>query len=420
MNSKFLNNYFFILFSLIPISLIVGPAVSLVNILLIDLSFIIFIFYTKKTNIFNHLVVRILIILYIYLIFNSFIALDFSLSANRNFGFIRFIILFISFNYFFYHNKYFFSRIFVIWTLTLTILCMDAYLESFTGKNILGYGEQYGRRIVSFFKDEPIVGGYINGFYLLIVGYIYITYKNYSDKYKLFFLIFSLLIFSTILLTGERSNTIKAFIGFLIFFLTNGNFNIKQKMISILTTFILIGGLYSNSDFLNLRYKGQFIDQINSKEKLFKYYNENKYFKIYSSGFNVFKNYPIFGVGNKNYRLETCEKNNNNNKKYYCTTHPHQTYFEFLSEHGLVGSLIILIIFFKLIFSQSIKILKSKNYLQIGCFIYLFTIFIPILPSGAFFNDFNLTLFWINFSLMYACNNQTNIFYEQNLKLNIT
>ena len=36
--------------------------------------------------------------------------------------------------------------------------------------------------------------------------------------------------------------------------------------------------------------------------------------------------------------------------------------------------------------------------------------FTPILPSGSFFSDFNITLFWINFSIMFACNKKTNIF----------
>ena len=105
MEKKFLQSYFFLLFSIIPISVIIGPTVSLINILLIDLSFIIFIFYTKKSDILNHPIVRILIILYIYLIFNSLIALDFSSSVTRNFGFIRFIILFLAINYFFLNKK---------------------------------------------------------------------------------------------------------------------------------------------------------------------------------------------------------------------------------------------------------------------------------------------------------------------------
>ena len=94
------------------------------------------------------------------------------MSANRNFGFIRFGILFLAFNYFFY-NKDFVNRVLIVWILTLSILSLDTYIESIFGKNILGYGEAYGSRIVSFFKDEPIVGGYINGFYLIIIGYLF-------------------------------------------------------------------------------------------------------------------------------------------------------------------------------------------------------------------------------------------------------
>ena len=56
----------------------------------------------------------------------------------------------------------------------------------------------------------------------------------------------------------------------------------------------------------------------------------------------------------------------------------------------------------------------SKNYIQIGSFIYLLINFIPLLPSGSFFSDFNLTLFMINFSIMYAVNDKTNIFYSKN------
>ena len=33
----------------------------------------------------------------------------------------------------------------------------------------------------------------------------------------------------------------------------------------------------------------------------------NFFFQLYSSGIEVFKSYPFFGVGNKNYRVETCK-----------------------------------------------------------------------------------------------------------------
>ena len=161
MNDKILNSYFLLLFSFIPASIILGPAVSLVNILLIDFSFIFLILYKKDYKFLSNKTIKLIIFLCLYLIFNSIIAIDFSMSANRNFGFIRFGILFLAFNYFFY-NKDFVIKVLIVWTLTLSILSLDTYLESISGRNILGYGEEYGRRIVSFFKDEPIVGGLVS------------------------------------------------------------------------------------------------------------------------------------------------------------------------------------------------------------------------------------------------------------------
>ncbi len=113
-------------------------------------------------------------------------------------------------------------------------------------------------------------------------------------------------------------------------------------------------------------------------------------------------------MGNKNYRIETCS--NEKNPKYICNTHPAQVYFEFLAEHGFVGSAILLFILFNLVFSKIKIILDSKNYLQLGCLIFLITSFIPFLPSGAFFADYSLTIFWVNLSIMYSVGKKTNVY----------
>ena len=425
MKNKILYNYFFILFSIIPISIVIGPAVSLVNILLIDLSFIFLIFYTKDFYFLKNKTFKLIVLLYLYLIFNSLISQDFLIGANRNFGFIRFIIFFTAFNYFFYTRKSF-NKILVIWALTIFLICLDVYFESYTGKNILGYG--HGTRVFSFFKDEPIVGGYISAFYLIITGYFYFIFKGYSKKYKILFLIISILLLISIVLSGERANAIKAFIGFFVFYILNKNFVFKEKFISLILLIILFVGIYSSSYYLKLRYGGQTFDKLNSKEKIVKAYENFLYFRIYKSGFEVFKKYPLLGVGNKNYRLQNaCIVNFVENDGIndgtdmkstimLCQTHPHQIYIEFLSEHGVVGSIILLTIIFKLIFSKFNIVLKSKNYLQLGCIVYLSTLFTPILPSGSFFSDYNLTIFLINISILYASNPQTNIFNKSKFR----
>ena len=417
MNSKILNSYFLFLFSFIPASIIIGPAVSLINILLIDFSFIFLIFYKKDFKFLSNKTVKLIIFLCLYLILNSIIAKDFSMSAHRNFGFIRLGVLFLAFNYFFY-NKSFVNRVLIVWMITLSILSLDTYIESIFGKNILGYGETYGSRIVSFFKDEPIVGGYINGFYLIIIGCLFYINKNTSNKYKYIILVFSVFFIIAIILTGERSNSIKAIFGFLLFYFFNDFFKLKEKIFSIFFLILIFIFLFNTSSFLKSRYIGQFFkplvfvfqpnNQILKNEVRGIKLKDNTYIRHYQSGFEVFKRYPIFGVGNKNYRVETCS--NKKNFRYRCSTHPHQVYFEFLAEHGLAGSMVIFFVLFNLIFSKIKTILSSKNYLQLGCLIFLSTLFIPFLPSGAFFADYNLTIFWINLSIMYAVGKKTNVY----------
>ena len=413
MNIKIFNYYFLFLFSIIPTSIIIGPAISLFNILLIDISFIFFILFKKDFKFLSNKTVKLIILLCLYLVFNSVIAKDFSMSAYRNLGFIRFGIFFLAFNYFFY-NKDFVNRVLIIWALTLSFLSLDTYLESISGTNLLGYGEAYGARIVSFFKDEPIVGGYISGFYLIIIGFLFYLNNKILNNYKYIILIFTIFFITAIILTGERSNSIKAILGFFLFYFLNDHFKFKEKILSVLLLVLVFIFLLNTSNFLKLRYGGQFFKPIisifQSSDEISneKVASKSLYIALYQSGFEVFKKNKFFGVGNKNYRVETCS--NEKNPKYFCSTHPHQLYFEFLAEHGIVGSVILLFILFYLIFSKIRIILNSKNYLQLGCVIFLITSFTPFLPSGAFFADYNLTIFWINLSIMYAVGNKTNVF----------
>ena len=88
-----------------------------------------------------------------------------------------------------------------------------------------------------------------------------------------------------------------------------------------------------------------------------------------------------------------------------------------LSEHGIIGTIIIMLIIFHLTFRIIGKIILSRNYIQAGCLVFLLINFIPVLPSGAFFNNYSITLFMINFSLMYAVNKETNIFQKKMVRI---
>ena len=94
-----------ILFSILPISIIVGPSFSLINTVLIGLCFIFL--YSSKNNIIlsDFKPVFLLLILYLYLIFNSLISVDITSGIYRNFGFVRFILFFLMINYLFVIDK---------------------------------------------------------------------------------------------------------------------------------------------------------------------------------------------------------------------------------------------------------------------------------------------------------------------------
>ena len=233
------NNFYYLLFILIPISIIIGSTISLLNISIFCLFYFFKDFkFRHDSHIFKNKILILLILLNFYLIFNTFISLDINKSIIRNFGFFRFIIFFIAINYFFYKIRYNFS-VFKTWLIIFLIFIFDVFFEWFFGKNLLGYGaieSAHGTRIVSFFKDEPIAGAYINGLLFLIFGYISISLKKKNNFYKYLCLLAFVLCLISVLVTGERSNTIKAFLGFSIFFLFLDFFKIKFKLFFFLIT----------------------------------------------------------------------------------------------------------------------------------------------------------------------------------------
>ena len=399
------------LISILPLSIITGPSISLLNIILINLVCVIYLYKEKMLYIFDITYVKFLLILYLYLILNTFISLDYKIGLGRNLGFLRFIGLFIFINYLFFKNENL-KKVIFFWFLIISLTIFDVFVEYFFGKNIFGWGDEPPNipRVVSFFKDEHIVGAFLIGFFFILLGYLLDNFKNR----RFLILIFSLIFLIAVFVTGERSNFIRLFLGLLIIFFFLDYLKIQTKIILTFLVSCILLLIINQSEYLKVRYFGQLISNFSSREKIDIYIENSVYFNLYKSGINVFKKYPYFGVGNKNYRVETCE-NTKSNSNYWCSTHPHQLYIEFLSEHGLFGTIILLGIIFMLMFKILISIFSTKNYTQIGSFIYLVIVFIPVLPSGSFFSDFNSTIFWLNLSITFACSKKTNIFEKNKI-----
>lgn len=202
-----------------------------------------------------------------------------------------------------------------------------------------------------------------------------------------------ILIFLGILLSGERANSLKAVIciTLMTFFL---KLRIKKILFFLIFSLPIIFFIFSKE--LQGRVQSAYESLSNAYSSL--------HLAHYDTALQIFKKYPLLGVGNKNYRLE-CQKEIYVNEKFLknaerCSSHPHQIYFEILSELGLIGFFLIFTFIFLNIY-KAIKIfLKKNNLILLSSILYLFTSLIPIIPSGSFFSSFNATLFWINFSIM--------------------
>ena len=160
------------------------------------------------------------------------------------------------------------------------IVVFDVYFEYLNGTNLLGFPltnenqHPFGGRLYSFFKNEAIVGGYINGFYLIITGFFF---NEYYFKQKKIILFLALIILLAIFFTGERSNFLKAFLEYVfLYFFRQINKNQKILLFSISLFSILL--LIYNSQYFKLRYTSQIKASFG---------NESKYFILYKSGYQV-------------------------------------------------------------------------------------------------------------------------------------
>ena len=91
------------------------------------------------------------------------------------------------------------------------------------------------------------------------IGFLFEFFDDKKNKIKYIILLISIFFLTAILMTGERSNTIKALLGFIVFYLFIKNFSLKEKLALSLIIISLFFIIFINSDFLKLRYAKQFL-----------------------------------------------------------------------------------------------------------------------------------------------------------------
>jgi O-antigen ligase len=384
-----------------PLTLALGSFVSeLLNIFII-LTFILCVSKNHVVKIIKNKIFIYCLVIWLFLIINLlFFSNYFSVSLPRAIFFVRFILLFISVVYFLNKIKNKLSCVITIWLFFFSFIYIDLLVQYFYNKNLFDQVSPWPGRLSGIMGLKLNISALILGFVPLIVGFFY-QKKNFFLSFIIIFLTCSMLI-----LINERANTLRFFIFTFLFLLFIKNYSLKFKSFFFIgiVLFFFSTIFFSKGDHsLKQRYfiepKAAF-----SNKSILDGVKTTTYGAHYFTAIKIFKNYPLLGSGLKTYRVE-CFKEIYNDKSLIfnnqrCSTHPHQIYFEILSELGIIGFVVFFGIFFLIISKKIISFFKTNDYQLLTATLYVLIVFLPLIPSGSFFTSFGATIFWLNFSFM--------------------
>jgi len=388
-----------ILFCLIPFFLITGPFLSDLSVSLISLLFLIYCLKNNNFSYFNHNYFYFFLIFWIYLIFNTLIN-NFNLDSFKiSFFYFRYgvfviaIVTFLKEDYKFI--KYFFYCIFICFT----ILVFDGFYQYFAGENILGW--KNSTRTSSLFGDEKILGSYLSRLWPIFFGLTIFIFKE-KNKLSSFIILIFILSEALIFLSGDRTAFFYINLsGIFVILFSQKLF--KLRLITLLSSiFILIIISFINPTAKE-RVFDQTVSQMNldskNKEENSIYIFSREHTHHYITALKMFLDNKVLGVGVKNFR-NFCNDEKYKISKVSCSTHPHNTYIQILTETGTIGFLFlitVLIYFCKYILKHLILKFKRKYYFNdfeicilSGIVIYLW----PIVPTGNIFNN------WLNIAMI--------------------
>ena len=444
MNNK--SSFGYIIYLLIPILLITGPALP--DIALTLFVFLVIIFKINLLFRINQTWMIFFLILWVWFLLISFFAYDFEISISDSIIFIRFILFIILANLLFTSLDATLIKI-ILYTLFVSCIfvSIDTLFQFYNydyengfGSDLLGKlpEDLYGRLSGPF--NNLVPGSYLSRLIFFII-ILYLLEKEKIEKNIYLLLLFYLiliLIFSVIYFTGERMAVATTLLGLFIIIFSK---NIRKLIIlPILFSlfFILINITlhphYNNYKILSSgpNHQGLLIEReincekINQKCKknylmqpkflsVLENFNKSAYGEIYSSALHMWNDNKVTGIGLNNFTL-VCEeqiKYRKFNQNFGCTTHPHNIYIQVLVESGIVG-LVIFLVFVILLFLKIYKI-KNLDFKLIFISIHL-SIFWPIMSTGSILKNWNMVFISFILSLLLILIDNSNFSKKYLLK----
>ena len=417
LNINLIKKILLYLFIAFPVFILSGNLLINVFVYLISLLFIFLILFKKVNFNYKNKIFYLQCFFFLSLVINLIFSDNIGLSTPRVFKSFFIIFFIFAFKYIFDQlPQEKFNLIYKSWSLIFLIMLLDLILEFFTQKNIFGFQSSMPGRLVSFAGSESNIGYFFSGFSLIFLTYIY---KKYPDKFFLNFL-FVILVVILSFLIGERSNFFKTLFIVILYYLIiyKKNFKIKILPVILIISFFSISANEIKENIVKWKvtednsqyygYKSRYFNQLKeffNKDGIKNYLENTQYGAHYEIAKQITKKNPFFGVGIKNFRVESFKSDyvldgDHKLKSWGGNTHPHQIHYEFLSETGLFGYSSFIFFILCSIYLSIKNYLKYKNPYQLCGILFVISTLIPLLPSGSFFSTYSSSIFWINYSIM--------------------
>ena len=414
-------SYFLIL---LPVFMISGPFLSDLSVSILAIASF---FYLKKKKFFNNHFFIIFIFFWILILSSTILSENKILAYKSSIFYFRFCFFSLFVWWLLEKDKKILEKIYFVLLFCFFILIFDSIFQNFNGSNIFNMKVVLKDRISSLFGDELIMGSYLMRFFPLLVALSFYFYKKKKhEKFLLHSIIFVILIQITIFISGERTSFVMFNFSILLFLVFLNDF-IKIRFfilfiyLIMISLFLIVESPFKKRIF-DLTIKQTQIYKHNSPSYIF----SKQYHEHYLSAWKIFVDNKLFGIGPKNFRV-TCNQSKYNFSELTCSTHPHNTPLQLLSETGLFTFLIYfginIVIWFNLFKSLYSKIFNKKKYLnnfQISLLINIVILFWPLSPNGDFFNNWlSITIYYpIGFLLWELRNSKKMFFNYQKNKFN--
>lgn len=411
----YLSGYFNLLLGLMPISFIAGNMLININLLLLVLSTIFF--FKKELLKIEYFFLDKVIISFFTLVIVTGVINDYHFYLEKlewkgyftgiikSFFFLKYLLLYITVKFLIQKNILKLKIFFISCSIASLFVCFDIFYQYNFGQDIFGLKTiGAGRKLGGPFGDELIAGSFIQRFslftFFILPFYFYKQSKTIS-KYVIPFL-FLIFLFGIILSGNRMPMLLFIFNVFLVLIF------IKQTR-KYFFSFILISSIiFSITYKLNSEIEANFNNLYFQITKMISFkqtdhLNDAKtpqYLKEFKSFYDTWLMNKYIGGGIKNFRYY-CHHRPNIDKKsnFVCNMHPHNYYLEILTETGIFGFFIIIVmistIFISFIKKYFLAPQKDIN-IEIIPFIFLFFIEIfPIKSTGSFFTTGNTTYLFL-------------------------